>query len=76
MARLIPLLPAPRGNLPARMAPPGDIIESAAALPARGTLRTIDPRVSQRRRVSRWVCDHYRAGRPDAERGVLCDFST
>lgn len=74
MARLPPLLPAPRGDLPVPVAPPGELTCAAAAPAARGALRTGDPRGGLRRRVSRWVCERYLP--PHNERGVLCDFST
>lgn len=81
MARLIPLLPAPQNTLPVPHAQPRGLVPaSAAALPAGWAVlpapRTADSRSGQRRRVSRWVCDQYRAGGLAPDRGLLCDFST
>ena len=81
MARPIPLLPAPRGNLPVPFAPPPPDA-GAAALPAGRAksglqaVRPADPRRALRGRVSRSVCDRYHPARMEPERGVLCDFST
>jgi hypothetical protein len=83
MARFIPLLPAPRGNLPVPYAQPPEIVEASAALlptrrakPGVPALPKADPRYAQRRRVSRWVCDRYRADGAATDRGLLCDVST
>lgn len=84
MARLIPLLPAPRNTLPVPQAQPSGLVAaSAAALPAGWTKpgllpapRTADSHTGQRRRISRWVCDQYRPEGLAPGRGVLCDFST